>query len=184
MPTPQIQPPREINAGSDYTWTQHFDAYPAGTYTLKWTAMSATDVYTISGTASGTDHVMTLDHATTIAYTPGRYHWATYVEDAAGNRYDIASGALKINPDPAGHAVDRRTHARKMLDAIEALLEGRATAGQVDMVKAYWGHRRVDPDPAQLIPLRDRYRGEVAAEERAARIAAGEKLQNKVKVRF
>ena len=55
---------------------------------------------------------------------------------------------------------------------------------QLDLLKASIGRYNIDRNPGELIALRDRFRAEVAAEERARRIASGEQIANKLKVRF
>ena len=71
-----------------------------------------------------------------------------------------------------------------MLDAIEAALEGKANSKQLDMVRGEFGGRSIEREPQKLVALRDKYRAEVAAEERAAAIAAGQAVSGKLKVRF
>ena len=75
-----------------------------------------------------------------------------------------------------------------MLDAIEALLENRATSSQIDIVKAQHGSqngdRAIERDTEQLLVLRDRYKAEVDSEERAASLARGERVPSSIKVRF
>lgn len=75
-----------------------------------------------------------------------------------------------------------RSHARKVLDAIEANIEGRASQAQAEMtingrsIKYY--------APEQLIKLRQTYQKEVANEISQDRINAGLGTSNKILVRF
>ena len=63
------------------------------------------------------------------------------------------------------------SHAQTVLDAIEAVIENRASLDQQSYTIA---GRRLDRMPiADLLMLRDRYKAEVFKEEVEARIAAG-----------
>ncbi len=79
---------------------------------------------------------------------------------------------------------DSTTFAEQMLTAIEAALLSRATAGQLDMIKAALGDRSTDRNPGELIRLRDKFKIEVAQEQLAANLAAGSGLPGRVRVRF
>lgn len=111
---------------------------------------------TVTGAASGADHRVTVASAVTSTWQPGAYGWAVWVEKA-GERFTLQSGQCVIAADPAQaeEAADSRTHARKMLDAIEAVLEGRATSAQAEYEIA---GRRVKYIPmAELMQLRSQY---------------------------
>lgn len=60
---------------------------------------------------------------------PGLYHWAevlTRAEDGA--RWTGGTGRVEVLPDPMGAGGDLRTRAERILDAIDARIEGRANA--------------------------------------------------------
>ena len=64
-----------------------------------------------------------------------------------------------------------RPHARKMLDAIEAALEGKANKNQLDLVSySIGGELSLTRDRDQLLKLRAKYTQELADEEGIARI--------------
>lgn len=74
------------------------------------------------------------------------------------------------------------THAQKVLAAIEAVLENRATQDQ-DSLSI--GNRQLRRTPiADLLLLRDKYKSEVAIENNRSLIASGRKTRNRIKVRF
>lgn len=72
------------------------------------------------------------------------------------------------------------THAQRMLTAIEGLLEGR------DDVEEYTiaGRSLKRMPMGELMKMRDKYKAEVAAEQRAERIAAGLDGAGRVMVRL
>lgn len=177
--------PGEIYAGDSLRWNKSISDHPAGDgWTLHYALFNADGTYSFDATADGDTHVVDVAASTTANWSAGRYDWTAYVDNASGERKVVGTGTWKVHADPTSGAHDGRTHARKMLDAIEATLEGRATASQLDLVSTAYGGRNVQRDPEKLIPLRDKYKAEVDAEEAAARIARGEKVQNKLKVRF
>lgn len=79
---------------------------------------------------------------------------------------------------------DGRSHARRMLDSINALLEGRATSGDLDTIRIAHGQRAVEYDLANLLKLRQQYAAAVSAEDAAAALARGESPGRLIQVRF
>jgi hypothetical protein len=77
---------------------------------------------------------------------------------------------------------DTRSHARKVLDAIEAAIEGRAG----DTVQSYTiGGRQINKMSAdELIKWRNYYLAQVQTEDDAARLENGLPAQNTIRVRF
>lgn len=102
---------------------------------------------------------------TTAAWVVGEYDWFSWVEKT-GARYSVDQGQVTIQPNPsAATTSDQRSHARKTLEAIEAVIEGRATQDQQEYTI---GNRSLKRTPiADLLKLRARYRAEVRKEEAA-----------------
>lgn len=74
------------------------------------------------------------------------------------------------------------SHAKTMLDAIEAVLEGRITS---DVEQYSIGGRQITKIPiSELSVLRSKYKAEVAREEEADRLKMGLKNKRMIKVRF
>ncbi len=178
--------PGKIAAGDSLNWTRSLPAYPAGEgYTLHYALFNATAAYTIDSVADGDDHLVNVDGTETSSWTPGRYDWTAYVTGPNGFRQSLFGGTMVVTPDlSSGAPYDGRSHARKMLDAIEAALEGRATADEMDLIKAQFGERAVERRSADLIVARNKYRTEVETEERAAALERGERRPRNIKVRF
>lgn len=134
----------------------------------------AAAVIEITASADGDDFTVSVPSTTTSSWTAGWYSWAGYVTKA-GNRYTFDDGQIEVKSDP-GAAVagfDGRSHARKMLDAIEAALEAKATASQLDLVELEIYSRRSRRDRSVLIEARQKYLIEVRREEAAAGINTG-----------
>lgn len=164
--------PAEIRAGDTAVWEKSLLDYPATAWTLAYTLINSSSKISITSTASGSDHYIEISAVTTGAWPVGDYDWiSTVTNGSTGERYTIASGRLEVLKNFASTALtayDNRSHARIMLDAIEATLEARATDSQLDILVTSVGDRSITKDRETLITLRNRYRAEVAAEERAA----------------
>ena len=176
--------PGKIVAGDTLEWRESLPDYPAGDgWTLHVVIYSADASYPITATADGDDHLVQVAAADTAAWTPGRYELTGYVTHPDGRKKTLWSVGVVIEPDPAGitAGLDGRSVARRMLDAIEAVLEKRASANQLDMVRyqfgmrgSEYGMRGGEFNTEVLLAARDRFRREVFAEEQAERLARGE----------
>ena len=119
-------------------------------------------VTSVSASDDGGEWVVTLTAAASAALSPGVHGWAIRASKA-GFRETILAGSLLVEADIAADT-DRRSHARRVLDAVEAAIEGRATSADLEYVFAdgrsikMMGHD-------ELYRMRDRYRREVAREE-------------------
>lgn len=178
---------QRLIAGDSLVFTTSVPDYPptAG-YTLTYRLVrrdAAGAPISFAAGVSGDVYSVAVTPATTAAWTPGRYTWASYASKA-GERYTVGQGELVIEADPATVAApyDNRSHARKVLDAIEAVLEQRATTDQMQMSIA--GRSLTRMQVADLLVLRDRYRAEVGSEDAAAKLAAGQKNPRFIGVRF
>ena len=178
----QTNEPSSLRAGDTWKWTRTLDDYPAGTWTLKYRFKNATSYFEIVAGTSGTDHSVSVAAATTAAYPAGSYTWMAWVEGGSSEKYTVDTGTLEVDPDyrASTAAYDGRSHARKMLDALEAWLEARDPA----VAEYEIAGRRMKYIPiAELVKLRNRYGMEVRNEEAAAAIARGEGLGRKIQFR-
>jgi hypothetical protein len=178
-----------IVAGDTLDFVTTLPDYPAGGgYTLKYRLSPRTTgaAIDITCSASGNDHRCGAAASVTATWTAGEYSWSCWVEKGA-ERYSGTAypwrGECTILPNPATTTnYDARSHARKVLDAIEAVLEGRATLDQEEYTI---GGRSLKRTPVeQLIRFRQRYKQEVAGEDAAARINAGLGGGRKIQVRL
>jgi hypothetical protein len=104
---------------------------------------------------------------------------------AAIERHTIYQGTVSVlvSVTAGSTAIDARTHARIVLDAIEAAIEGRATRGQLESTVI--GDRQVQYlAPTELIKWRAFYKVEVAREEAAGKIAQGLDGGNRIMIRM
>ncbi|HQU89420.1 MAG TPA: hypothetical protein PK620_11945 [Denitromonas sp.] len=161
--------PLTLRAGDSATWRKSLGDYPAGAgWVLSYTLISAAAKHSFNAAADGDDHLVTLAAATTAAWPAGRY---TLIAQAtlAPDRYTLSTTDLHVLEDLAAAAsFDGRSHARRMLDAIEAALEKRATAEQLDLIELSIFSRTSKRGDGALLEARSKYLIEVRREEAAA----------------
>lgn len=180
--------PSAVRAGDTWQWTRSFSDYPATLWTLKYRFKHATSAgFEVVATASGTDHSVTVTAAVSAALAAGLYTWIAWVEDIATGlvKHTLDTGSLTLDPDyrsgTAAAVLDDRSHARKMLEAIEAWLESRDLA----VAEYQIAGRMMKYIPiAELIKLRSRYRLEVQTETNAELLAKGEGIGRKIQFRI
>lgn len=171
--------PREVRAGMTWKWKRNDLSadYPASTWTLTywWKKTGASGAnFSIVATADGADFAVTVTAATTAGYTAGSYTWSAVVT-AGTEAYEVDHGTCELlaRYDSAAN-LDDRSHAKTVLDAIEAVIEGRASKDQEEYSI---GGRSLKRTPIKdLIALRTHYRAEVQAESIAERGGGGKLL--------
>lgn len=137
-------------------------SYPATTFALTLAARlnggtgTGADVLTLAFVADGSTQTGTLDFT---GKTAGTWSWSIKATNA-GVTQTVARGVLTLLADPA--TADVRSHAERMLSAIEALLEGRATKDVNSYAIAGRSLSRMTLD--ELERWRSHYRTEVAKE--------------------
>lgn len=182
--TDTVEPTR-IVAGDSATWTKDIPQYlPASGWVLSYAIVRDGVRLSVTGTNNGDGtHLISISAATTAAWTAGQYGWQAYATKAAtSERYTVAAGMLVVQANFATGAVDARSHVRRTLDALEATLEGRATSDQ--LAYSIGGRSISKMAPEQLLTWRDKYKAEVAAEDKAQKIAAGMGAAGTIRVRM
>lgn len=186
MPDVLTNEPAQLRAGDTWRWRREDLAdYPAPTWTLKYRLKNAAGGQEITAAASGAHHEVNVAAATTANYAAGRYQWVAWVE-AGAEKYTVDSGEIQVLTDlragGATAAQDTRTHARKVLDALESLIEGKATHDVASYSIA--GRALTKMSATELLQWRDHYRQEVRRENAAAVLRKGGRVTgNKLFVR-
>lgn len=159
--------PSEIRAGDTVRWRRELSAYPASEgWQLHYAFVGTASVQSAVAAADGDAHLVTLAANVTAGWPAGTYRVQEYVTKGT-ERYSLSAVNVRVLPDltTVTTGADLRTHARKVLDAIEGWLESKAPAAQSIEIAG----RKISNYPiADLLALRDRYRAEVAREEAAA----------------
>lgn len=170
------QEPRILYIGTTVIWTRSdlYSDYPTADWTLTYHFVGATTAFTKAAAESGNDYVMTLLPADTAAMDAGFYRWQAWIaHDSDGRKYMIDQGRAELQAALDGAVpADQRSHARKMVDALEAMMEGKASLDQIKY--ALPDGRSLDRVPAsEFLKLLTHYRAEVATEEAAEDMADG-----------
>lgn len=174
--------PAKFAAGDRVQWQRTLDDYPAGTWTLAYYLLNASGRIAITASAQGTDHLVDVAAATTKAWAAGFYDVQGYVTSGSDRRL-AWSGRIEILPNFAlAGSLDYRSHARRVLEAIEAVLESKATGDQLEYTIGSRSLKKMTHE--ELIRVRGRYKAEVEQEDIAERIANGLGGGNKVVFRL
>lgn len=180
---PTIEP-SSATAGDSISWTRTLPDYPASAgWVLSYALLSSAGKITITGTASGSDHLISVSAATSSAWTAGTYAWQSYVTNGS-ERHLVSAGTIEIKANFAAvlAATDTRGHAQRVLDAIEAVLEGTATT---DQRRTKIGDKEIDRHTVgDLLKLRDYYKTEALRDAAAEKINQGLRPGNKILTRF
>lgn len=124
----------KITAGDTLTFTKSVSGYaPEDGWTLSYALVSPSLRITFNATDNGdSTHLVTVAAATTATWAAGSYKWQSYVTKAA-ERFSVESGTFQIltNFATASSGSDARSHVRKVLDALDATIEGKATKDQI-----------------------------------------------------
>lgn len=169
-----IETPSAIIIGDTVKFTVSLSDYPAPAWTLHYKIGFATPLDT-SSTPSGTDHLINISATASSAWVEGEYNIQLYVTDGT-DVHTVHTGRVILKN------INSKSHARKVLDAINARLENRASQEQSEYEVN--GRRIKFISHDELIKLRSFYLREVANEEAKERIASGMGSGRKVMVRF
>ncbi len=170
---PSTEPTRVI-AGDTWRWDRSVDGYtPGGGWSLTY-AVRGKGTLTLTGAANAANTAweITAPSSQTAALPAGVYEWVAFVTSGS-ERYTVLRGSLTVEPNLVlAKAGDRQTHEERMLEAINARLEGRIEA---DMEKYQLEARLVERIPfEQLLAARSRYAFAVRLQRNGGRTPQGE----------
>lgn len=181
--------PQTLTVGDIWNWKREdiVSDYPPASYTLTYSfrllSSAATEI-ALSGsviTESATAYTISVPDSTTVGYTKGDYTWQEYISNAT-DRIVLNTGFVTLEPNLDADTSDPRSFWAKVLDAIEATIENRASIDQSSMAIAGRSLSRIPID--ELLTLRDRAQYEVNKELNKARIAKGLGNSSTIKARF
>jgi hypothetical protein len=158
--------PTTVKAGLTFTVTADLAEYPAPVWSLVLLLRGPSSI-TIDSTADGAAHRLAATAAATAAWAGGEYAFSLRATNGA-DVVEIEAGTVAIVADLAGivAGTDTRTHVRRTLEAIEAVIERRAT---LDQERYRIGDRELYRTPiADLLKLRSVYREELRRMNAAA----------------
>ena len=180
MVTIPTNEPSTIIAGDTWQWSRRdLSDYPASSWTLEYYLLKADKQIKITATADGDYFKIVIAASTTAAYPAGVYRWNAYVSKDT-ERYKVDEGTIEIKPNYAAQTTgyDTRTHIKKVLDAIEAVIEGRATQDHLSYSIAGRSIAKISPE--ELIRwwsfYKQQYQKELDAEKIASNLGTGRKI--------
>lgn len=174
--------PQRITVGDTVTWDETLTQYPASdSWVLSYNFTSPIAQFSSSHAIVDVDnHRITID---TTELDPGRYQYTKKVTDSS-ETFTIERGEVEVVPDFSADTsgVDRRQYAEIALEAIEAMLAGKASKDQTSY--SLNGRALSRYSPAELNEWRATLRVEVRDIREKARRASGGKSHANVRVRF
>jgi len=125
--------PSRLQIGDSWNWAESLPDYPASAgWALSFSLYRyGQPVIQIDATASGNDFSISVSAATTAGKAAGEWQWTAYVTKGA-DRFTVGTGTVTLLPDLAAatEASDLRTENEKILDALIATQQRRATKEQ------------------------------------------------------
>lgn len=180
--------PSELIAGDRWAWKREDlgSDYAPADYALSYSARlegaGSTEIE-ITASESGSDYIVEVGQATTAAYTAGVYHWQAYITRTSDSeRVTVDSGTFEVLANRDAATTDPRSHVKKTLDAIEAVIEDRASKDQESYTINGRSLSRTSLE--DLMAFREKYRALYADEQRKEAIKNGEGHSGRVLARF
>lgn len=182
--------PYELVVGDYWTWKREdlTNDYPTDSYSLSYrfhcdSGGSGSHQFTINAVESDGIYYIEVPSTTTDDYNPHDYIWGAYITKTSdSNRIQVGEGKTTILPNLANTNADLRSHSKKVLDNIEAVIEGRATIDQSSFSIGTRSLSRMSID--ELMSFHDIYAGRVKNEEKRSRIKNGDSSGNNIGVQF
>jgi hypothetical protein len=182
--------PREFAAGETPRWRKSLADFPASDgWALDYYLRGAGAGFDVRAAADGDDFLFEVPLASTENLAPGNYRWQGWVSKGAES-YKVAEAPVVVKQGFAGVAanttVDTRSQVKRILDAIDALIEGKATRDQQQYtIAGGGGYRMLMRIPvSELVQLRKEYARLYARERRRERVRRGGSVFPTIKVRF
>lgn len=174
--------PAVIRAGDTLKFTDSIAGYSAADgWTLRYVLVNGSQKIALASNADGSDHKFNVALAASKEWQAGQYRWQAYVDGVGGEKHTAGTGEVRILPDFSQGPTDQRHHVEKVLAAIEATLEGKASNDSESAEINGLSVKRYSPE--QLLVWRDKYRAELSSLKRAEKINNGFNGGGKIVVR-
>lgn len=184
------QEPDELVIGDRWVWRRDdlvLD-YPLSAYALSYefhedSGGGGSHKFTINATEADDSYLVEVSSSTTAGYSDGDYIWYAFITRSSDSqRISVDEGRTTVVKNFANTNADLRSHAKKVLDAIEAVIENRATVDQSSFSIAGRSLSRMTIE--ELLLLKNRYKSEYLKEIKLARIKNKQKSGNTIEVKF
>ncbi len=181
--------PLTVTAGDRIKWKKFFTDYkPEDSWVLTYALINSSGKEEITATDnSDSYHLVDVLPDDSGVWASGEYRWNAYVTKST-ERYLVDDGLITINPNFSKlDTYDSRSHVKKVLDALDALIEGKASKDQLTYsISTPGGASRslTRLNLSEAIQARRTYYGMYKRELARERVRNGKSAGNKVKVRF
>lgn len=177
--------PRQFARGDTVKWYENRRDYlPGDGWTLTVALVQTDDQRKITATDNGDGrHLVTIAPADSVGFHPGLYRYQVKVTNGT-DVHLLEHGTVDVlqSFEDVSSGWDARSHAEKVLDAIRAVIEGKASQDQQNVSVGGQSLSRYNwPD---LLELEREYSWRVRREHDQARIDAGEPATTHRQVRF
>lgn len=176
----------KLIAGDSLSLLDTVDLCPASdgwTFKIRFVPQFTGTAITLTALADGDSFRTTAGSSVTASWATGRYSYSKWVEKE-DERITVENGVIDIeaNFSTLSLSTDTRSHLEKVVDAIELMLEGKATK---DVQEYTIGDRQLKHIPlSELLVWRDKYKAQLAAERTSKSITKGLGLGRKIYVRL
>lgn len=182
--------PREIQRGETVRWRRHFVGYPPSEFTLRYLIRGPGIGIDVPATGDGDAFVAEITSEQSGSLTEGSYQWQAWLNEISDptKRYVAARGEIIVRPgfvESDTTAVDTRSTAKKIVDALEAALLNSASREQLEYeISTPAGARKIRFMTRTEQTTFLRYYREIVGRERAAeRVRNGGTFGTTVKLR-
>tara|TARA_R100000329_G_scaffold100359_1_gene82835 strand:- start:774 stop:1364 length:591 start_codon:yes stop_codon:yes gene_type:complete len=185
-----VQEPDTIVIGDRLVWRRDdlANTYPIGSYALTYefhedSGGGGSHKFTITATEAEDTYFVEVASSTTASYSDGDFIWNAFITRSSDSqRIRVDTGRTTIVKNLANTNADLRSHAKKVLDAVQAVLENRASVDQASFSIAGRSLSRMSID--ELLSFRDKYKAEYLQEIKKARIKNKQRSGNTIEVKF
>lgn len=182
-PSIPTREPSEFTAGDTVKWTVSLGAFPADDgWTLTYN-FRGPETQNVTAVADGAAHAVVISAIDSDKFEPGDYAWAAFAVKGA-ERFRARSGrmAVRVNLQTVDQIFDPRSHVERVLDALKAMIEKKATRDQSSY--SIEGRSLSRMSPEELLTWKSHYETLLKQEENAERIKQGLQTNNIVRTRF
>jgi len=184
------QEPEMLVVGDRWTWRRDdlANTYDPSLYSLTYEfhrdqGGGGSHTFTLTATEADSNYFIEIASSTTASYTKDEYMWDAYITRTSDSqRIRVDYGRSELVDNLASTTADLRSHAKKVLDAIEAVIENRASMDQSSMSIAGRSLSRMTID--ELLQFRDRYKAEYLREVKKDRVRNKKPSGNEILVSF
>lgn len=125
--------PDELRVGDTWFFELKHSDFPASDWDYVAYFSSCAAKFSATAADNGTAHRFTVAAATTADYEPGGYDYQIRAEHSSDGRiFTVGEGFVDLL-SPLSQQADHRNRVKKILDAIDAVIENRASSDQMSM---------------------------------------------------